>query len=298
MNQRPVIALQTYGGMSFGSVLRVRSDAITFEVEGTILEQATIEFRMELSGHSDTVMGTLRVLRIRERPDQPLRCSSRVLDMPARDRVRLTAWLKDRESGGTTRRYDNDVSVITNAASKSSATLTETRAALERMDRRGWYRNQTAPTADMLGLNSEVKSSSTRHSGRAALRSALRRSIDRKRQRASEPNATERLRDDTTEAIPLSDPEISRIPHTDPTRIHVRYHNADVYRQEHHKHIRCSAMFLPMPALGSDGTQLQVSIEPPNRDAVLCRAEVKVQMPSGVGVALRLSSDQRQALEP
>lgn len=283
----------------FGNVVRIRSDALTFEIEGVIPERAVVEWRMELTGHSDTVMGTLKVLRIRERPGGIRRCSSRILEMPARDRARLSAWLKERASGGTTRRYDADVSAITQTSNASSVTMAETRNALERMNKRKWYRaSQTSQTHDMLGLQSEIKTDPTKKSGRAALRSALRSSMARKRDRAEAAPPRTAPRAASPPAPQRPDPEFTRVPHSDPPRIQVRYQSPAVYREEHRKHIRCSAMFLPMPELGDDGTRLRLIIAPPDREAVACRAEVKVKMPSGVGVALRLTDEQKVALEP
>jgi hypothetical protein len=296
VNQNSAIALQAPGGMLFGNVVRIRSDALTFEIEGVLSERAVMGWRMELSGHSDTVMGTLKVLRVRERPDGIQRCSSRILDMPARDRMRLSQWLKERATGGTTRRYDADVSAITQTSNASTVTLAETRNALKRMSQRKWHNTgQTSQTHDMLGLQSEVKTDATKKSGRAALRSALHTSMARKRDREEAVPSKPPVAASTA---PRSDPEITRIPHTDPTRIQVRYHSATVYQADHHKHIRCSAMFISMPDLGGDGDQLRILIEPPGRAPVLCRAEIKVRMPSGVGVALRLTADQKRELEP
>jgi hypothetical protein len=219
--------------------------------------------------------------------------------MPTRDRARLTAWLQERATGGTTRRYDDDISAITQTSNISSTTMAETRNALGRMSRRKWYNSDTSPTRDALGLQSEVKEGATsRRTGRAALRSALRTSMARKKVKANATPAAEPMFEDTTETAQLPDPNIVRIPHTDPPRVHVRYRSEALYKQEHHKHIRCSALFLPLPELGEDGTRIVINIEPPNRAAVRCRAEIKVKMSSGVGVALRLSDDQKAALKP
>jgi len=297
MNHNSAIALQAPGGMMFGNVVRIRSDALTFEVEGHIPERAVVTWRMELTGHSDTVMGTLKVLRVRERDGGIQRCSSRILEMPARDRARLAAWLKERARGGTTRRYDSDVSTITQT-SNATVTVAETRNALERMSKRKWHNSQTSQTHDMLGLQSEIVTGSEKKSGRAALRSALRTSMARKRARAeaAPSKVTPKATVATTSRHP--DPKFTRIANSDPPRIQVRYRSLDTYREEHRKHIRSSAMFLPMPTLGTDGTDLRLVIMPPDRDPVTCRAEIKVQMPSGVGVALRLTTEQKVALKP
>ena len=285
--------------MYFGNVLRIRSDTLTFELEQPLQERTVIQWRMELSGHSDTVMGELKVLRVRQRPDGIQRCSCRILSMPTRDRARLTAWLKEQATGGTTRRYDDDVSVITQANNISSTTMAETRNALDRISRRKWYNSNTSPTRDSLGLHSEIKEDGTsRRTGRAALRSALRASMARKKVRANTTPPAELLFEDTTETAQLPDPTIVQIPHTDPPRIHVRYRSVALYSAEHRKHIRCSALFLPLPELGDDGTRIVINIEPPNREAVRCRAEIKVKMSTGVGVALRLSDEQKAALQP
>ena len=299
MHQRSAIALQTPSGMHFGNVLRIRSDTLTIELEQQLQERTVIQWRMELSGHSDTVMGELKVLRVRQRPDGMQRCSCRILSMPTRDRARLTAWLKEQATGGTTRRYDDDISAITQNSDMSSTTMTETRNALNRMSRRKWYNSNTSPTRDTLGLNSEIKDDgSSRRTGRAALRSALRTSMARKKVRANTMPPAEVMFEDTTETAQLPDPTIVHIPHTDPPRVHVRYRSPSLYREEHHKHIRCSALFLPLPELGDDGTRVIINIEPPGRESVRCRAEIKVKMSTGVGVALRLNDEQKSALQP
>lgn len=258
-----------------------------------------VQWRMELTGHSDTVMGELKILRVRQRPDGMQRCSCRILSMPPRDRVRLTAWLKEQATGGTTRRYDDDISAITQTSDLSSTTMTETRNALDRMGKRKWYNSNTATTHDTLGLHSEVKDdASGRRTGRAALRSALRASMARKKVRANSTATAKPVLEDTIEPLEQPDPTIFHVPHSDPPRVNVRYRCMSLYQSEYDKHIRCSALFLPLPELGEDGTRIAVSIEPPNRDAVRCRAEIKVKMPTGVGIALRLSDAQRDDLKP
>jgi hypothetical protein len=297
VHQSSAIALQAPAGLLFGNVTRIRSDALTFEVEGEIPEGAIVEWRMELTGHNDTVMGSLKVLRVRVQPDGVFRCSSRITAMPAKDRERLARWLDEQATGGTTRRYDSDVSVITQSSHTTPVTQAETRNALERMDQRTWYSpSQTSQTRDMLGLQSEVKTDAGQKSGRAALRSALRTSMARKKASAISPPPPPR--EEITEAVRRPDPELTREPNTDPPRIAIRYFSESVYRSDHTRHIRCSALFIPMPDLGGDGTRLELTIQPPGRAPVACRAEIKVQMPSGVGVALRLSREQKTELEP
>ena len=301
-----VIALKRDNGqMFFGTVIRIRKETLTFELEVPLRVGEFIEWRMELRGHQDTVMGKLRVVQVQPSAvDGTSRVVATLEQMPDQDRDRLDAWLHERSTGGTTRRFDSSVvSTVSSVFERSQASDVETRAALERMNQRRWQRGSTADTGpDMLGLDSEVQTGQERRTGRQAIRDALRASVERKRKRAEQTEQTRALPSWAVEQQPVSqprpDPEIDRIPHSDPPRIRVRYRDPEVYARDYARHLKSYALFLPLPELGGDGARLSIAIFPPNRPAVTCDAEIKVRMPTGVGVALLLDREQHRQLLP
>lgn len=301
-----VIALKRPGGqMFFGTVYRVRPDTLTLDVEIPLQVGESLEWRMELSGHRDTVMGSLRILQVQPSvSDGTFRVVVRLDAMPEEDRQRMDTWIQERLVGGTTRRYDHSITSSISSLDRSQASDIETRAALERLNQRRWQRSGSTSDAgpDLLGLSSEVQSGQERRSGRQAIRDALRASVDRKRKRAEHTEQTRALPSWAVAQQPVSqprpDPEIERIPHSDPPRIRVRYRDPAVYARDYEKHLKSYALFLPLPELGGDGTRLSIAILPPSQAAVTCDAEIKVRMPTGVGVALLLDREQHRKLLP
>lgn len=293
--------------MLVGTVRNLRADTMTVEVDQLVRERTTLEWRMELTGHRETVAGMLRVISVRPQQETRLfRVMGQLERMAESDRQRLDAWLRERSEGGTTRRYDQSVeSDLSSWTHSQHASKSETQAALARMNRRRQRILSDSNHSDVLGLTSEVKSDAGRETGRQALRDALRQSMARKRRRAAQdtegrsaglPSWARAQQPPSQKKRP--DPEVTQIPHTSPPRVQVRYRDSGTYAREFKQNISRYALSLPLPNLGEDGTRLSVIIRPPRKQPVTCDAEVKVKMPSGVGVALLLNRTQLAKLDP
>jgi len=304
MNQSVITLKTSHGQLLVGTVRALRADVLTVELEHAVPERSVMEWRMELTGHQETVSGILRVISVRVTPGTELyRVMGQLEGMPPADRTRLNAWMQERQEGGNTRRYNQSVSsgVSTWTTHSQHASVSETNAALARMNRRRQQMSADSDRSDLLGLTSEVKSDAGRETGRQALRDALRQSMARKRRRAATDTGglpSWARAQQPTGRKPLPDPEVTQIPHTSPPRIRVAYSNPTLYAREYKQNISRYALSIPLPDLGDSGTRLLVSIVPPRREPVTCDAEVKVKMPSGVGVALLLSREQHTALAP
>lgn len=307
MNSAVITLKSPSGNMLVGTVRSLRADTMTVEVEHLVRERTTLEWRMELTGHRETVAGMLRVISVRPLPDTHMfRVMGQLERMAEDDRQRLDAWVREQAEGGTTRRYDRSVdSDLSSWTHSHHASKSETQAALARLNRRRQRLLSDSTPSDVLGLTSEVKSDAGRETGRQALRDALRQSMARKRRRAAQdtegrsaglPSWARAQQPPGQKRLP--DPEVTQIPHTSPTRVQVRYRDPATYRREFQQNISRYALSLPLPSLGEDGTRLSVIIQPPRKPPVACDAEVKVKMPSGVGVALLLSRAQLTKLEP
>ena len=105
-----IFAVHTREGLVFGSTTSVGFDQICFEVDAEILPTEVIEWRMELTGLPDTVMGTLKAelkslkdgIKL-QRGDLPVYIA-RILSMSDRDRELYRAWLEDRSGSKSSRR--------------------------------------------------------------------------------------------------------------------------------------------------------------------------------------------------
>jgi hypothetical protein len=303
MNQAVITLKAPSGQLLVGTVRGIRADTLTVEVEAPVREHAILEWRMELTGHQETVAGSLRVISVRPDPVTHLYVVMGQLDrMSPPDRERLEAWLREQQDGGTTRRYDQSVDSDVSSWTRSHhASESETRAALARLNHRRRHIQSGSEPSDLLGLTSEVRSDAGRESGRQALRDALRQSMARKRRRAAAaPSGLPswaRAQQQTGQAT-QPDPEVATVPHTSPQHIQVRYRDAVLYQRDFSQNISRYALSLPLPTLGESGTRLLITITPPHQRAVTCDGEVKVKMPSGVGVALMLDAHQLSRLAP
>ena len=117
-----IFAVHTREGLVFGSTSSVGFDEICFEVDAEILPTEVIEWRMELTGLPDTVMGTLKaeLKALRDgtrlaRGDLPVYIA-RILSMSDRDRELYHSWLEDRSGSKSPRR---DVAPPRSTASKA-----------------------------------------------------------------------------------------------------------------------------------------------------------------------------------
>jgi hypothetical protein len=105
-----IFAVHTRQGLVFGSTTSVGFDEIYFEVDAEILPTEVIEWRMELTGLPDTVMGTLKadLKSIKEgtklsRGELPIYIA-KILSMSDRDRELYRSWLEDRSGSKSSRR--------------------------------------------------------------------------------------------------------------------------------------------------------------------------------------------------
>jgi hypothetical protein len=117
-----IFAVHTREGLVFGSTTSVGFEQICFEVDAEILPTEVIEWRMELTGLPDTVMGTLKAelkslkdgIKL-QRGDVPVYVA-RILSMSERDRELYRAWLEDRSGSKSAKR---DVPAPTGPLSKA-----------------------------------------------------------------------------------------------------------------------------------------------------------------------------------
>jgi hypothetical protein len=105
-----IFAVHTREGLVFGSTTSVGFDEICFEVDAEILPTEVIEWRMELAGLPDTVMGTLKadLKSLREgtklaRGELPIYIA-KIVSMSDRDRELYRSWLEDRSGSKSPRR--------------------------------------------------------------------------------------------------------------------------------------------------------------------------------------------------
>src|SRR4051812_15843457 len=105
-----IFAVHTREGLVFGSTTSVGFDEIYFEVDADILPTEVIEWRMELTGLPDTVMGTLKadLKSLKEgtklaRGELPVYIA-KILSMSDRDRELYLSWLEDRSGSKSSRR--------------------------------------------------------------------------------------------------------------------------------------------------------------------------------------------------
>lgn len=105
-----IFAVHTRQGLVFGSTTSVGFEEIYFEVDAEILPTEVIEWRMELTGLPDTVMGTLKadLKSLKEgtklaRGELPIYIA-KILSMSDRDRELYRSWLEDRSGSKSTRR--------------------------------------------------------------------------------------------------------------------------------------------------------------------------------------------------
>jgi hypothetical protein len=184
-----IFAVHSQRGLVFGSTSWVGFDEICFEVDADILPTEVIEWRMELTGLPDTVMGTLKaeLKSLKEgsklaRGEVPVYIA-RILSMSDRDRELYRSWLEDRSGSKSSRRDPSAAprSAISRApksvprpADKSVNLMPEPKTD---PNADPWMKTHaTESTSERYGLND--RSSRQRSSlGRQAIRDALRASL-------------------------------------------------------------------------------------------------------------------------
>lgn len=293
--------------MCYGTVQQMRADVATLEMESPLESGAVLEWQM-IHTHRDSdelLTGRLKVINVQlKQPAGTYRVKARLLDVPLHERERIDEWLQSRDASLATRRYETSVDSVVSSWTQTDPIYDSDstgRTALGQLNQRRWQRTGKK-VAEPQMVEPQIGSSQGRRTGRRALRDALRATMARKRRRAE---ATSNARSLPSWAIAQqardtrrADPEVQRVPHITPPRVRVRYRDQSVYARDYERHIKSAALEVPLRDLGEDGARLTVSLIPPGGAPVLCDAEIKVQLPSGVGVALMLNPDQKQALQP
>jgi hypothetical protein len=181
-----IFAVHSDKGLVFGSTLWVAAEEICFEVDAHILPTETIDWRMELTGLADTVMGTLKVERNKmpedgskpSRTDLPVYIA-RIVTMSDRDRELYRTWLEDRSGSKSAKHSTRNPPPKSKSASRPADKGTDNNVIASPQPKTDpgadpWMRTHgIESTSKSYGLND--RSSRQRSSlGRQAIRDALR----------------------------------------------------------------------------------------------------------------------------
>ena len=170
-NVNVMLALQAPDGLAFGYVREASRTAMTFTVNANLQVGATMAWRMELKGYSETIMGRLTVTRAfppASAGDWP-RYDARVDEIPEEDLALLQVWMEDQEKGGSSRRMEKDPGRFVRdmfSEGMRCASAAQTKLVIDRMNERRLKREQMfkkkkAGIGGDFGLSAESRSTSS-----------------------------------------------------------------------------------------------------------------------------------------
>jgi hypothetical protein len=288
---------------------------MSFEVAAPMRPGDAADFRLSLphagdGGGPGEVNGTVRVLRIVDaHPDAPTLFSAEILSVRKDDLPTLEAWLAQYATNGR-RRFEAISGSESPEVELSETGLTDI---YDSVDLPGQTVTQTSSSAP-YGFSSSAPQQDLRLAGREAIRSALRRGLEAKSRPGRIGGRSRRWMEHTRRRAEAQvkhwlegrngapkeegpEPRVEICSTVTPITVTVRWFSADAYRRDWRQHLQRGGLFVPSAETLPRNRSLQLRLELPSGEAIACQAQVVAPMPTGAGLSLRLTSDQKARLE-
>ncbi|MBM4368208.1 MAG: hypothetical protein FJ102_18495 [Deltaproteobacteria bacterium] len=98
-----MIAVQTPGGLVFGTARKIDGQTVHFEVDSEVPAGTIVEFKIELPGLEETAMGQMRVIGVRLQPGSAVKqWSAVVVSVAENDEEIFTMWRRCVDEGSRT----------------------------------------------------------------------------------------------------------------------------------------------------------------------------------------------------
>ena len=291
------IGIRSRNGVQFGTLRGYREGLFRFHCDDRLVVDERVELRMELPGAGATIYGSVRIERVHEgRAGGPPGYVARVVDMSARDRDALTAWIEDLSGGGTSKAPDRTLSMSDHIGALRSLPPSEVRRALRSFDRRAGR----SDISDAWGIGTDPgDGAGITGAGRAAIRSALAgviaEAVADDVAASSEVTGPSRpdwlVPEDDAEA---PDPDFA----FDADVLTVTFRSLDVAANQYESHLKGGGLLVPGADWGwTVGDSFALRLHLPGDVVVRCPAEVVAAMPTGFGIALQLSAAKQKRLK-
>ena len=95
----------------------------------------------------------------------------------------------------------------------------------------------------------------------------------------------------------MAEPSIEIQSSSTPVRITVRWATPGGFRRDWERHLRGGGLFLPCEEALPRNRALELRLELPSGEAIRCPAQVVAPMPTGAGLSVRLTREQKERLE-